>query len=281
MAAKASEFNREYLVRLPLPLAQLYSRAFNAKDARAQHDNALYLFESFVKLATAPAVACYLQEVDAGRPRVAELDRLLTQLALTSMGQWVGMLRELSRHFGSRTDAATHPLGRVWIQLTMPRRDLAGIVALFRRIKNGPDGQPAGDQSCTLSELFDALVQYRNGVFGHGAARSRSARAPRRIVFEPGPDCPLRRPESISPVDGELLRRPPRRAHHLAGCCAPIAGRVAGVRMTFSPRLPANDRGCAQSQTRLGKQENHCELLAVIGVLRTKGRDLSFHCRLI
>ena len=29
------EFRREYLVRLPLPLAQLYSRAHNAKDGKS------------------------------------------------------------------------------------------------------------------------------------------------------------------------------------------------------------------------------------------------------
>jgi formylglycine-generating enzyme required for sulfatase activity/serine/threonine protein kinase len=159
------------LVRLPLPVAQLYSRAFNAKDARARHDNAFYLFEALVKLAAAPAVACYLREVEAGGARVAAIDRLLAQLVLPSLGQWVAMLRELSRQFGSRTDAATHPLGSAWKQLMTPRRDLSGIVSLFRRIKNGPDGQPSGDQFCTLLELFEALVQYRNGVFGHGAAR--------------------------------------------------------------------------------------------------------------
>ena len=64
------EFQREYLVRLPLPLAQLYGRAHNAKDARARHDNTFYLFESLIKLAAAPAVAAYLDEVERGSPRV-------------------------------------------------------------------------------------------------------------------------------------------------------------------------------------------------------------------
>ena len=40
-----TEFHRDYLLRLPLPLAQLYGCAFNAKDARGRHDNAFYLFE--------------------------------------------------------------------------------------------------------------------------------------------------------------------------------------------------------------------------------------------
>ena len=60
----STAFQRDYLLRLPLPLAQLYSRAYNAKDARARHDNAFYLCEALVKLAAAPAVACYLHEAD-------------------------------------------------------------------------------------------------------------------------------------------------------------------------------------------------------------------------
>src|SRR5215203_4106438 len=113
----SQEFRRDYLARLPLPLAQLYSRAYNAKDPRGRHDNTFYLFEALVKLAGAPAVAAYLHEIDHGAPRVAALDRLLVHLALPSLGQWVAMLRETARHFGSRPDAPSHPLGHVWDQL--------------------------------------------------------------------------------------------------------------------------------------------------------------------
>ena len=116
----SQEFQRDYLVRLPLPLAQLYSRAYNAKDARGRHDNTFYLFEALIKLAAAPAVAAYLHEVEQGGPRVAALDRLLAHLALPSLGQWVAMLRELARHFGARPDAAAHPLGHLWDQLNRP-----------------------------------------------------------------------------------------------------------------------------------------------------------------
>ncbi|HZY86994.1 MAG TPA: serine/threonine-protein kinase, partial [Gemmataceae bacterium] len=168
------EFQREYLLRLPLPLAQLYSRAHNAKDARGRHDNTFYLFEAFVKLAAAPAVACYLREVELGSPRVEPLDRLLAHLALPSLGQWVAVLRDLSQYFSRRPDAASHPLGHVHRQLTAPRRDLPALLALYCRIKNGPDGAPAGGQACSVLQVFDALVQYRNGVFGHGAGRFES-----------------------------------------------------------------------------------------------------------
>jgi serine/threonine protein kinase/tetratricopeptide (TPR) repeat protein len=167
----ADRFHREYLLRLPLPLAQLYSRAYNAKDARGRHDNTFYLFEATIKLAAAPLVAAYLREIDQGQPRLAELDRQLVQLVLPSLGQWVGLLRELARHFGSRPDAAAHPLGHLWNQLSAVRRNAPGLLALYRRIKAGADGQVAGDQSCSILQVLEAVVLYRNGVFGHGGAR--------------------------------------------------------------------------------------------------------------
>jgi len=166
----SQEFRREYLLRLPLPLAHLYGAAYNAKDPRQRHDNAFYLCEALVKLAAAPLVAAYLDEAERGGPRVGALDRLLAQLALPSLGQWVAMLRELARHFGRRPDASSHPFGGAAGRLDAPR-DLPGLTALYRRIKNGPDGQPAGDQGCSPMQIFDALVQYRNGVFGHGGPR--------------------------------------------------------------------------------------------------------------
>jgi eukaryotic-like serine/threonine-protein kinase len=166
-----SEYQREYLVRLPLPLAQLYDRAHNAKDPRARYDNTFYLFEVLIKLAAAPAIACYLHEVGQKASHSKALDRILAQLALPSLGQWVGMLRELARHFGQRPDASSHPLGHLWDQLDKARRDRPALLALYRRVKHGADGQPGNDQSCSLLNLFDALVQYRNDVIGHGGPR--------------------------------------------------------------------------------------------------------------
>jgi WD40 repeat protein/serine/threonine protein kinase/tetratricopeptide (TPR) repeat protein len=168
------DYRREYLVRLPLPLAQLYSRAFNAKDPRSRHDNAFYLFEATIKLAAAPVAACYVQDVRRGGTREPQLDRLLLQLALPSLGQWVAILRELSRQFTQRPDAASHPFGHLWSQLTEKQRDRSGLLALYRRIKGGVDGKPVGDESCSILDVLDALVQYRNSVFGHGGPRFES-----------------------------------------------------------------------------------------------------------
>jgi eukaryotic-like serine/threonine-protein kinase len=165
-------FRRENLVRLPLPLAQLYGRAHNAKSSRERHDNAFYLFEASAKLLAITSAAAYLEEISRfGGTRVPALDRMLAQLVLPSLGQWVGILRELAKHFGSRPDADSHPWGHVSRQLCAAHKELPAMLALYQRIKNGPDGEAAGDQSCSILSLLDSLVQYRNGVFGHGAGR--------------------------------------------------------------------------------------------------------------
>ena len=132
---------------------------------RDRHDLAYLLFEATIKLAVAPLAATYLEE----NRRVEAVDRELTRLACPSFGHWVGMLRELARHFGTRADASSHPLGRVWDQLSAKRRllEFPAIVALYGRIKNGPDGERTDAKTCSLLELFDAIVQYRNGVIGH------------------------------------------------------------------------------------------------------------------
>jgi serine/threonine protein kinase len=167
-------FRREYLVRLPLPLAQLYSRAHNAKQARARHDYAFYLCEALIKLATMPLAATYLSETSRGASRCAAIDERMPCLRLPSLGHWLGLLRELAKHFGTHADAELHPLGHLWNQLNEKRRDWNGAIALYQRIKNGPDGEPANSKSCSALELFDALVQYRNTVFGHGSSRVES-----------------------------------------------------------------------------------------------------------
>jgi hypothetical protein len=164
----APRFQREYLVELPLPLAQLYSRAYGSADARARHDTVFSLFESLIKLLTAPALACYRR----GEGHAEAVDRGLRALGTPSLGHWVGLLRELARHFGQRP-AGAHPLGHLWGQLSLPRRDLHGVLALYRRIKNRVDGERAGDQHCSLLELFEALVPYRNDA-AHGAPRPES-----------------------------------------------------------------------------------------------------------
>lgn len=116
---------------VPLPLAQLYNRAHNAKDPRNRHDNAYYLFEALVKLMAAPLVAAYLHEMRHGGKRVDVIDWRLQQLALPSLGQWVGIVRALAKHFGTQAETPSHPLAHLWGQLTRQHRDKPGLVGLY------------------------------------------------------------------------------------------------------------------------------------------------------
>lgn len=208
---QSPDYRRDYLVRIPLPLAQLYVRAYNAKDAHGRHDNCFYLFECLIKCAASPPVAAYVADVRAGGTRHETLDRLLTQIALPSLGQWLGFLRETARYFSERSDAAVHPLGSLWSQLTTKRQDLPGALELYRRIKNGPDGKPSGAKSVSLLELFDSLVQYRNIVFGHGASRVDDF-----YEFEMGP--------LLFPAVNDVL------AAGVLDLCGPDGSRLAFVR---------------------------------------------------
>lgn len=166
-------FRREYLLRLPLPLAQLYGRANNAKDACGRHDNAFYLFEALIKLTATPLIAAYRQEIAGGAKRDPELDRLLGQLDLPSLGHWTGFLRELAKRFGERAAAATHPLGNISDQLTRIRHDFPAALALYRRIKNGPDG-------ATTRWRCDPAAEHRGSPGAYCADSMKSATWRRR-----------------------------------------------------------------------------------------------------
>src|SRR5207302_1641092 len=119
----SADFQRDYLVRLPLPLAQLYARAHNAPSPVSRHNNTYYLFEAVVRLAAAAGVAAYADGLRRGDPPDPHLARFLAALRRPSAGNWRDLLRELARHFAARPDAASHPFGRLWDQLTTKRPD--------------------------------------------------------------------------------------------------------------------------------------------------------------
>lgn len=166
----SAEFKREYLLRLPLPLAQLYARAYNAKDAHSRHNNTYYLFEVWVKLTVAIMVATYARR-DLRSGQNQAINTAISRLNLPALGDWVKLLRLLCSHFALPSYKHPHPLGYIAKQITAPCPNTL-IVNLFRRIKQGPDGIPVNDTTCNILDLIEALVQYRNLVFGHGAQRS-------------------------------------------------------------------------------------------------------------
>lgn len=168
-----TSLSAEHMVaQLPLPLAQLLLRARHAKYPRSRHDNAYYLIEASLKLAAAVSVSTYLAGVRDGLPRSATADRALERLALPSLGQWAGMLRETAAHMASAAWPADRAGREVSPRLLAPRERPSSMVALFERIRNGPDGAHSAVARTSIAELVDALVRYRNDVIGHGAARS-------------------------------------------------------------------------------------------------------------
>jgi hypothetical protein len=159
-----ASFQQHYLSDLPLPLAKLYSLAHNGKDVTTRHLHSFYLFEALIKLLATLLIMAYARERRQGAEGDQRINRQPLQLALPSLGHWAGMLRELARDFGQRPTAATHPLGHLWRQLQRAHRDKPGLLALYQGIKNGPDEEPAGDQSCSILQVVDAVVSYRNAA---------------------------------------------------------------------------------------------------------------------
>lgn len=166
-----TENRRRLREELPLPLAQLYSRAYNDKEARSRHNNAYYLIEALIRLCVAVLIAAYREELKSGQSREPQLIQFLKNLRLPSAGHWLRMLHELASYFGNRIDAPSHPLAHLWEQLTGRHRDRPAMLALYNEIVNGVDGEPGGHKSCSVMELFEALIGYRNQVMGHGAER--------------------------------------------------------------------------------------------------------------
>src|SRR5437899_4500770 len=87
--------------RLPLPLAQLYRRAHNAKTPLERHLTAFYLWEAALKLLGAVAVVEYAELSD---PDPLLADRL-KNLARPSLGHWWEFVRRLVPVLAGRGDA--------------------------------------------------------------------------------------------------------------------------------------------------------------------------------
>lgn len=156
--------------RLPLPLAQLYRRAHNAKSAPERHHAAYYLWEAALKLLGSSAVATFL---DSGRTPDARLAETLQTLARPAVGHWWAIIRALTVELA---DADTDFARMKELLLGKARSDLPRVAGLDAALLAGLDGTPGSRGSVRLTELFDRLVRYRNQEFGHGAVGQRPAR---------------------------------------------------------------------------------------------------------
>src|SRR6516225_5352321 len=83
--------------RLPLPLAQLYRRAHNAKTALDRHQAAFYLWEAGVKLLGSVCVVEYAK-LGAHDPKLTDT---LQNLSRPSLGHWWEFVRRLVPHLAS------------------------------------------------------------------------------------------------------------------------------------------------------------------------------------
>jgi len=150
--------------RLPLPLAQLYRRAHNAKSALERHQTAFYLWEASLKLLGSVCVVQYAAREEHD-PKLAEC---LQNLARPGLGQVWEIVRRVLPVLAEAAVPGFGPLHE--LLMGRPRDDLpraAGLDAVLREALEGKSGARAAVHTV---ELFDRLVRYRNREIGHGAA---------------------------------------------------------------------------------------------------------------
>ncbi|MEQ8765052.1 MAG: SUMF1/EgtB/PvdO family nonheme iron enzyme [Planctomycetota bacterium] len=119
---------------LPLPVAQLRRRAYNAKSSKDRHDTAYFAWEVSVRLAVA-----------AAPPQDP------SSLRRASVGEWVQAL-----------DAK---------DLRLDQKPVAELFSLMSDVGSGAQKRPA---KVSGTELLAALPAYRNKVIGHGSPRPGS-----------------------------------------------------------------------------------------------------------
>jgi hypothetical protein len=154
--------------RLPLPLAQLYRRAHNAKTPLERHLTAFYLWEAALKLLASAAIVDYAERGSHD----PQLDERLTNLPRPSLGHWWEFVRRLVPVLADQGDEG---FGKVRdLVLDRTRDDLPRAAGLDAALRGALEDKASARTTVRLTELFDRLVQYRNHELGHGAARQRS-----------------------------------------------------------------------------------------------------------
>ncbi len=167
---KTHTCDEELLRQLPLPLAQLYRRAHNAKTPLERHQAAYYLWEASLKLLGSVAIVEYAELGDQD-PELAERLRNLVRPAL---GHWwefvrrlVPILADAGPEYENYQALRDLVLGRI-------RDDLPWAAGLDAQLNELLETGRGSRSTVRLSELFERLVRYRNREFGHGAAGQRS-----------------------------------------------------------------------------------------------------------
>ena len=187
-------FDDDLARRLPLPLAQLYRRAHNAKTPLDRHHAAYCLWEAALKLLgrrrSSPTPSAATPDAEAGRAAA--------EPGPAGAGALVGV-RPPARARRWPTPATRASASVRELVLGRQRDDLPRAAGLDAALREALDGTGGARVTVRLSELFDRLVRYRNRELGHGAAGP----ARRRVLRADGPGHAAR---------GGRAARPARRA---------------------------------------------------------------------
>ena len=155
--------------RLPLPLAQLYRRAHNAKTPLDRHNAAYCLWEAALKLLGSVAIVAHAER-GAVAPELAER---LQNLARPALGHWWEFVRLLVPPLAEAGDEGFRQVRE--LVLGRQRDDLPRAAGLDAALREAIDGTTGGRVTVELSDLFKRMVRYRNQELGHGAPGQRDA----------------------------------------------------------------------------------------------------------
>lgn len=161
-------FRTDLRDRLPLPLARLYRRAFNAKSRLERHHSAYFLLEATVKLAASAQVAAWLVSGN----RDADVERRLRGLASPAIGHWVEFLRDVSTRVAPLDPHPFPEIAGVAAALHEKHDDMPALLACVRAMGERVEGVPShGSPKIAPLDLVNRLPAYRNQTIGHGAIR--------------------------------------------------------------------------------------------------------------
>jgi WD40 repeat protein/serine/threonine protein kinase/tetratricopeptide (TPR) repeat protein len=164
-------FDDDLARRLPLPLAQLYRRAHNAKTDRDRHDTAYCLWEAALKLLSSAAIVAYAEQAQGDLDPTLR-DRL-ENLARPALGHWWEFIRLLLPPLAEAGDEGFRTARD--LILGRGRDDLPRAAGLDAALRAELDDSTGARATVRLTELFDRLVRYRNREIGHGAPGQRAA----------------------------------------------------------------------------------------------------------
>src|SRR5262245_35956445 len=167
----------DLIARLPLPLAQLYRRAANAKTSLERLLAGLSLWEASLKLLGSSALAVY-----AARPsHDPALVEALQNLARPALGHWWQFVRLLVPTLADAGDPGFRAVRDLLLGGT--RHDLPFVAGLDAVLCETLHDRPATRTAVRLTELFDHLVSYRNREIGHGAAGQKPSALHEKIAL--------------------------------------------------------------------------------------------------